>query len=130
VQAAGAVRGTHPGSFAVVMATGIVSAALRDVSRPHASAALLVIAAAASVIAAAALAAWLALAWLVPGRMTASHREPPAITDVSGNWYLWVVGTQSLAIAATFVSAGGQSGRSRPCWRLSRRGPPGWRCIC
>jgi hypothetical protein len=40
VQAAGAVRGTHPGSFAVVMATGIVSAALRDVSRPHASAAL------------------------------------------------------------------------------------------
>jgi tellurite resistance protein TehA-like permease len=162
VQAAGAVRGTHPGSFAVVMATGIVSAALRDASRPHASAALLVIAAAAfavlaassavraaafpadvcrdltcparaftgfafvaacgvlgdrlaqddhaaaaSVLAAAALAAWLALTWLVPGRTAAGHREPPAITDISGNWYLWVVGTQSLAIAATFVSAAG-----------------------
>jgi tellurite resistance protein TehA-like permease len=162
VQAIGAVRGTHPGSFAVVMATGIVSAALRDVNRPHASAALLVIAAAgfvvlaassawraavfpadvcrdltcparaftgfafvaacgvlggrlaedghaaaASVFAVAALAAWLALTWWVPGRMAARHREPPAIGDISGNWYLWVVGTQSLAIAATFVSAGG-----------------------
>jgi hypothetical protein len=50
VQAIGAVRGTHPGSFAVVMATGIVSAALRDVNRPHASDALLVIAAAGFVV--------------------------------------------------------------------------------
>jgi tellurite resistance protein TehA-like permease len=165
---AGAVRGTRPGSFAVVMATGIVSAALHAAGRPHLSAAALAIAAAgfvvlatasalraaafpadlrrdlacpataftcfafvaacgvlgdrlaedghaaaASVLAAAALAAWLALTWLVPGRLAVRRREPPAITDISGNWYLWAVGTQSLAIAATFVAAGGLI-RTRP----------------
>jgi tellurite resistance protein TehA-like permease len=87
---AGALRGTRPGSFAVVMATGIVSAALHATGRPHLSGAA-----------------------LVPGRLAVRRREPPAITDISGNWYLWAVGTQSLAIAATFVAAGGLI-RTRP----------------
>jgi tellurite resistance protein TehA-like permease len=160
VRAASAVRGTHPGSFAVVMATGIVSAALRAAGDARVSAALLAIAAgcftvlvaasalraaafpadlradlssprsaftgfafvaacgvlgdrlagdghdgAAAALAAAALVAWLTLTCLVPGRMAVRHRTPPAITDISGNWYLWAVGTQSLAIAATFLAA-------------------------
>jgi len=47
---AGAVRGTDLGSFTVIMATGIVSAALRDAGRPHLSAVLLAIAAAGFVV--------------------------------------------------------------------------------
>lgn len=161
VGAAPAVRGTRPASFAVVMATGIVSAALRQAGGPRLSAALLAIAAAcftilaaasalraaafpadlgadlghpasaftgfafvaacgvlgdglagdgheagAAAFAAAALAAWLALTYLVPVRL-ASHRPPVAISAVGGSWYLWAVGTQSLAIAVTFLRAGG-----------------------
>ncbi len=157
-----ALRAAQPGSFAVVMATGIVSAALLDASHPHLSAGLLGVAAAAFAIlagasalraaafpgllrddlacparaftcfafvaacdvlgdrltadghdaaslalAVAALAAWLALTALVPGRMAVGYRHPPTIADVSGDWYLWAVSTQSLAIAATFVQAGG-----------------------
>jgi hypothetical protein len=63
--------------------------------------------AAAAVLAAAALAGWPALTCLVPGRMAIHYREPAAVTGISGNWYLWAVGTQSLAIAATFLVAGG-----------------------
>jgi tellurite resistance protein TehA-like permease len=158
VRAASAVRGTHPGNFAVVMATGIVSAALHAAGDARVSAALLAIAAACFTVlvaasalravafpgdlradlasprnafagfafvaacgvlgdrladdghngaAAAALAAWLVLTCLVPGRMAVRHRAPPAVTDIDGTWYLWAVGTQSLAIAATFLGAGG-----------------------
>jgi tellurite resistance protein TehA-like permease len=162
VRPASAVRGTHPGSFAVVMATGIVSAALRAAGEARVSAALLAIAAAcftvlvaasalraaafpaelradlasprsaftgfafvaacgvlgdrlagdghdgaAAALATAALAAWLTLTCVVPGRIAIRYRTPPAVTDIGGNWYLWAVGTQSLAIAATFLGTGG-----------------------
>lgn len=40
-----AVRGAHPGCFALVMSTGIVSAALRQAGSPRSSAVLLAIAA-------------------------------------------------------------------------------------
>lgn len=173
MRAASAVRGTHPGSFAVVMATGIVSAALRAAGDARVSATLLAIAAAcftvlvaasalraaafpgdlrtdlarprsaftgfafvaacgvlgdrlagdghdgaAAALAAAALPAWLALTCLVPGRMAVRHRTPPALTDIGGNWYLWAVGTQSLAIAATFLWAVGILG-ARPAALLA-----------
>lgn len=122
MRAASAVRGTHPGSFAVVMATGIVSAALRAAGDARVSASLLAIAAAsftaAAALAAAALPAWLALTCLVPGRVAVRHRTPPALTDIGGNWYLWAVGTQSLAIAATFLWAAGILG-ARPAALLA-----------
>jgi tellurite resistance protein TehA-like permease len=160
--AAPAVRGTHPGSFAVVMATGIVSTALHVAGVARFSAVLLAIAAAcfavlvaasalraamfpadlradlaspqsaftcyafvaacgvlgdrladdghdgvAAALAAAALVAWLALTCLVPGRMAVRLRTRAAITGIDGTWYLWPVGTQSLAIAAAFLGAGG-----------------------
>jgi hypothetical protein len=110
VRAASAVRGTHPGSFAVVMAAGIVSAALRAAGDGHDGAA--------TAAAAAALPAWLALTCLVPGRMAVRHRTPPALTDIGGNWYLWAVGTQSFAIAATFLWAVGILG-ARPAALLA-----------
>ncbi|HEY6295120.1 MAG TPA: tellurite resistance/C4-dicarboxylate transporter family protein [Streptosporangiaceae bacterium] len=159
-----AVRGADPRAFAMVMATGIVSVALRQAGSPGLSAALLWIAsagfvllvvasvwraaafpadvrgdlarpdrvfslfavpAAASVLAAritdrgqhvvvAALTAFTALAWVAaccvvvvflagPGR----PRPRRALTDVNGSWELWVVGTQSVAIAATSAYTAG-----------------------
>jgi tellurite resistance protein TehA-like permease len=152
---------TRLGYFSVVMATGIVSVALRLADWPLLSAVLLAIAAAAftglaaasvlraaaspaglradlacaksaftsfafvaacdvlgdrltgdghddaaSALAAAALAAWLALTWLVPARVAARRGGPRQITDIGGSWYLWAVGVQSLAIAATFLRTG------------------------
>lgn len=157
-----AVRAAHPGCFAFVMATAIVSTALRQAGQLRASAVLLAIAAAAFAVLAAvsllrgvafpadlradltcpdrafasfafvaacdvlgsrlaedghdtvcaalavtALAAWLVLTWLVPGRMIARPHARPAFSAVSGNWYLWTVGTQSLAIGAVFLQAAG-----------------------
>jgi tellurite resistance protein TehA-like permease len=152
-----AARRAGPGCFPVVMATGIVSAALRQAGQPSLSAALLVIAVAVFVIllaasvvcavafpaslradlgrpdraftwfalaaacgvlgdrlasggyrlpaaatAAAALAAWLGVTCVVPARL-AVRRPPPRLADVNGTWYLWAVGTQSLAISAVFL---------------------------
>jgi tellurite resistance protein TehA-like permease len=53
-------------------------------------------------VAGAALAAWLGLTCLVPVRL-AVRRPLPGLADVNGTWYLWAVGTQSLAIAAEFL---------------------------
>jgi tellurite resistance protein TehA-like permease len=50
--------------------------------------------------------------------MAVRHRTPPALTDIGGNWYLWAVGTQSLAIAATFLWAVGILG-ARPAALLA-----------
>jgi len=152
-----AVCRAGPACFPVVMATGIVSSALRQAGQPSLSAALLVIAVAVFVIllagsavravafpaslradlsrpdraftsfafvascgvlgdrlasggyrlpaamaAGAALAAWLGVTGLVPARL-AVRRPPPRLADVNGTWYLWAVGTQSLAIAAVFL---------------------------
>jgi tellurite resistance protein TehA-like permease len=157
-----AVRGVDPVCFAMVMATGIVSAALRQVGLPVPSAVLLAIAAAvfvilvvtscwraavfpadlradlmcpdrafasfafvaacavlgnglavtghryaAAVLAGMALAAWLALTCLIPVRLAARRRARPRISGVNGTWYLWAVGTQSLAIAAAFLRSDG-----------------------
>ncbi len=151
-----AVRGADPRAFAMVMATGIVSVALRQAGSPRLSAALLWVAsaafvvlvaasvwrtaafpadvrgdlarpdrvfsffavtAAASVLAArladrgqhdvvAGLTAFTALAWVAAcGVVVAFLARRPGtlrdrITDVNGTWQLWVVGTQSVAIAA------------------------------
>jgi tellurite resistance protein TehA-like permease len=152
-----AVRWAGPACFPVVMATGIVSVALRQAGQPSLSAALLVIAVAvfvillalsavravafpaglraelgrpdraftsfafaaacgvlgdrlasggyrlpAAMLAGAALAGWLGVTGLVPARL-AVRRPPPRLADVNGTWYLWAVGTQSLAIAAVFL---------------------------
>jgi tellurite resistance protein TehA-like permease len=157
-----AVRGSDPRAFAMVMATGIVSVALRQAGSPPLSAALLwvasaafivlviasvwraawfpadvredltrpdrvfscfAIAAAASVLAVrladrgqhdvvAALTAFTVLAWaaacgLVMAFLARQTGTSRAITDVNGTWQLWVVGTQSVAIAAASAYAAG-----------------------
>jgi tellurite resistance protein TehA-like permease len=147
-----AVRGADPRAFAMVMATGIVSVALREAGSSFLSVALLWVAsaafvvlaaasvgraaaypadvrrdltrpdgvfsffalpAAASVLAArvtdrdvvAALTVLAALAWVAACIVVVAFVVRPtgprrAITDVNGTWQLWVVGTQSTAVAA------------------------------
>ncbi|HEY6315290.1 MAG TPA: tellurite resistance/C4-dicarboxylate transporter family protein [Streptosporangiaceae bacterium] len=157
-----AVRGADPRSFAMVMATGIVSVALRQAGAQGLSAALLWVAvvafavlvvasawrvaafgqevrgelrrpdrvfsyfafpAAASVVAArlagsgspvvvavlvvVTVLAWVAVTCLVLGFPAFVARARRAIADVNGTWELWVVGTQSTAIAATSAYAAG-----------------------
>ena len=157
-----AVRGADPRAFAMVMATGIVSVALRQAGSPVLSSALLWVASAAFVVLAAAsvwraagfprdvradltrsdrvfgyfavaaaasvlaarlsgrgqrevvtvLAVFTALAWAgaccaAIAFLTARTGTRRAITDVNGTWQLWVVGTQSVAIAATSAYAAG-----------------------
>jgi tellurite resistance protein TehA-like permease len=150
-----AVRDLYPGYFALVMATGIVSTALRDVAQPTASAVLLVIGiacfavlccalgwrvvrygrrvvedlsaadrafafftivaasnvlgarlaadghrVAAIILAGFGLLVWLGLTYIIPVRLVLGPRPQPVLAGVNGTWFIWVVGTQSLAVMA------------------------------
>jgi tellurite resistance protein TehA-like permease len=52
-------------------------------------------------LAAAGFVAWLALSYGVPMRLILGPRPRPVLVGVNGTWFIWVVGTQSLAVAAT-----------------------------
>ncbi|GAB3038798.1 tellurite resistance/C4-dicarboxylate transporter family protein [Parafrigoribacterium mesophilum] len=43
---------------------------------------------------------WLLLTYGVPGTLILRDRDSPVSAEVNGSWFLWVVGTQSLATAA------------------------------
>jgi tellurite resistance protein TehA-like permease len=165
-----AVRDLYPGYFALVMATGICSTALRDVGHRGVSAALLGVAvvafvvlfamlvwrairyhrhlladlsapekayafftftAACNVLAARILAdgyrsvavafavvgglAWLALSYTIPVRLILGPRPRPVLTGVNGTWFIWVVGTQSIAVTwAMLDQPGGTYARIAP----------------
>ncbi len=91
-------------SFAVVAALDVVGARLADSG----------LTAAAAAFAAAAFAVWLLLASILPFRLAAGG--PVRVKDVSGTWYLCVVGTQSLAIAAAFLRSGGMLPAALASW--------------
>ncbi|MEV4708480.1 tellurite resistance/C4-dicarboxylate transporter family protein [Actinoplanes sp. NPDC049316] len=152
------VRDLYPGYFALVMATGICSIALRDVGRTSASVVLLVVAigclialclalgwriaryprlvladltapdrafafftivAAFDVLAArlardahrgvaialavVGAAVWLALTYTIPVRLILGPRPQPVLAGVNGTWFVWVVGTQSVAVSAAVL---------------------------
>ena len=156
------VAALHPGYFALVMATGICSAALREIGQSTASAVLLAIAVAcfvvltialgwrlvryprrvlddlsapdkafafftvvaacnvlasrlvadghrvvASVLAIAGAAVWLVLSYTIPVRLILGPRHRPILEGVNGTWFIWVVGTQSIAIAAAALDSPG-----------------------
>lgn len=149
------IRDLYPGYFALVMATGICSTALRDVGWPTTSAALLGVGticfivlcaaitwrviryprrvlndltaaekayafftfvAACNVLAARLIAdghrslalilvglgavVWLFLTYTVPVRLVLGPRPKPVLAGVNGTWFIWVVGTQSLAVVS------------------------------
>jgi tellurite resistance protein TehA-like permease len=78
-------------SFAFVAACGVLGSGLAG----HGLGGL------AGALAWTALLAWIGLTCLVPLRMAIIR---PAITDVNGTWYLWTVGTQTLAVAAAYCA--------------------------
>lgn len=48
---------------------------------------------------------WLVLTYAIPGSMVVGHRQNPVLPRTNGSWFLWVVGTQSLAGATATVAA-------------------------
>jgi tellurite resistance protein TehA-like permease len=60
----------------------------------------------AATLALASFVAWLALSYGIPMRLILGPRPRPVLVGVNGTWFIWVVGTQSLAVAATVVGAG------------------------
>lgn len=60
---------------------------------------------AAAVLGLASLPVWLLLTYAIPGSMIVGHRQQPVLPRTNGSWFLWVVGTQSLAGAAATLAA-------------------------
>jgi tellurite resistance protein TehA-like permease len=153
-----AVRDLYPGYFALVMATGVCSTAMREVGQEVLSVALLVAAVVAFAVLCAALgwrivryprrvledlgaadrafafftivaacnvlgvrlasdghrvaaiglaalgaAVWLALTYTIPVRLILGPRPRPVLAGVNGTWFIWVVGTQSIAVSAAVL---------------------------
>jgi tellurite resistance protein TehA-like permease len=48
--------------------------------------------------------AWALLSYVVPVRLILGPRPEPVLAGVNGTWFIWVVGTQSLAIAAAALA--------------------------
>jgi tellurite resistance protein TehA-like permease len=49
-------------------------------------------------------AAWLILTYGTPLSLVTGHRGRSALAGVNGNWFLWTVGTQSIAVAITSLA--------------------------
>jgi tellurite resistance protein TehA-like permease len=48
-------------------------------------------------------AVWLGLTYTIPVRLILGPRTEPVLAGVNGTWFIWVVGTQSIAISATVL---------------------------
>jgi tellurite resistance protein TehA-like permease len=78
------------GFFTVVAAINVVGVRLYTPEAPVAT----------IVLAALSVPLWLLLTYGVPGTLILRDRDSPVSAEVDGSWFLWVVGTQSLATAA------------------------------
>ncbi|TXS31198.1 tellurite resistance/C4-dicarboxylate transporter family protein [Streptomyces sp. gb1(2016)] len=47
---------------------------------------------------------WLVLTYVIPAAMVVGHRRQPVLPRTNGSWFMWVVGTQSLAAAIATVA--------------------------
>ncbi|MEV0283715.1 MULTISPECIES: tellurite resistance/C4-dicarboxylate transporter family protein [unclassified Kribbella] len=47
--------------------------------------------------------AWLALGYVVPWTAVLGRQERPVVATANGTWFIWVVGSQSVAVAAATV---------------------------
>jgi len=77
--------------FTFVAGSNVLGAGLAAHSHAVATAVLLVVAGL----------AWLLLSYGVPIVLVTRHASRPALAGANGTWFLWVVGTQSIAVAAT-----------------------------
>jgi tellurite resistance protein TehA-like permease len=65
--------------------------------------------------------AWLLLTYGVPLELITRHGTQPALAGANGTWFIWVVGTQSIAVAATALAAplpDGVVALSVACWSI------------
>jgi tellurite resistance protein TehA-like permease len=60
------------------------------------------------VLGVASLPVWLVLTYAIPGELIVGHRDQPVLPRTNGNWFLWVVGTQSLAASAAAAAQAGE----------------------
>jgi tellurite resistance protein TehA-like permease len=94
-------------AFAAVAACGVLGSGLTGEGRLAAAPIV------AALLAGVALVLWLALTCWAATLLSGWCRAGRPITAVNGTWYLWTVGTQSLAIIAAFLHAAGVL-RTRP----------------
>jgi tellurite resistance protein TehA-like permease len=78
------------GFFTVVAACNVVGVRLYTPQAPTATIVLAILS----------VPLWLLLTYGVPGTLILRDRDSPVSAEVNGSWFLWVVGTQSLATAA------------------------------
>jgi tellurite resistance protein TehA-like permease len=80
--------------FTFVAGSGVLGARLARDGHYTATAVLLVLAGA----------AWLLLTYGTPLILVTRHGTRSALADINGSWFLWTVGTQSLAVALTSLA--------------------------
>ena len=82
------------GFFTIVAGADVLGLRLEIAGMP---AALMVLASIAAVV-------WVALTYGVPASMLLRDRSTPILHDANGSWFLWVVGTQSIANALAVIA--------------------------
>lgn len=78
------------GFFTFIAGTDVVAVRLLMAGYPGITSALLAVAGA----------TWLILGYVVPWTAVLSRTERPLVADANGTWFIWVVASQSIAVAA------------------------------
>lgn len=97
--------------FTFVAASDVLGSRLAADGHSGATVGLLIIASA----------AWLLLNYGVPLMLITRHGSGPALAGANGTWFVWVVGTQSLAVSATVLPPpvpGALAALSAACWSV------------
>ncbi len=81
------------GFFTFVAGTNVLGARLAMAGLPRMTAVLLAVAAL----------AWFVLGYVVPWTAVLGRTERPVIRSANGTWFIWVVGSQSVAVAAATI---------------------------
>jgi len=81
------------GFFTFVAGTNVLGVRLGMAGHHDATAALLVVAGL----------AWLALGYVVPWTAVLGRQERPVLATANGTWFIWVVASQSVAVAAASI---------------------------
>jgi len=56
--------------------------------------------------------AWVVLGYVVPWTAVLSRRDRPVVADANGTWFIWVVASQSVAVAAASLEPVFETGRN------------------
>ena len=89
------------GFFTFVAATNVLGVRLGADGHHAATAALLVVSGV----------SWLVLGYVVPWTAALGRQQRPIVADANGTWFIWVVASQSVAIAAATIEPVFQTGR-------------------